>query len=457
MLGHHFTILTDHCALCALNMKEPKNERLKRWSTIIRSFDFSIKYIKGGLHRDVDCISRAPVDEIPDGYIDHFPVSANAIKTVATLAVPSQLGDWLKALDEDEETPRLLELAENKKEGFSERNNVLYKNDKLVVPTPYRKTILKENHDDSSGAHGGIAATLSRLQKRYWWPTMQNDATNYVNKCDTCLKRKAERRLPSGSMYHHQVLAPMQMVAFDCLGPITESLDDKKHVILAIDMFSRFIEAKAVKNVGSDTFAKFSITFFRRFGTPDSIPTDNAPTFVNQQIKALTATLQIKHFHSTPHHSQGNSVAERAVQSLQEKISLLSANNSLNEWAKSLPMAVLALNTTEHKSVGYPPFTLMFGRRPPIVSSVSQTPLSVYDLQAELIQRTLDDARSEAVARQSDTQLASRRSYEANHTPRSFEIGELALAKLMGRRAKLAPRFVGPYKIVNKKNDVYEI
>lgn len=66
LLGHPFTILTDHCALCALNLKEPKNERLKRWSTIIRSLDFMIKYIKGGLHRDVDCISRAPVDEKPE-------------------------------------------------------------------------------------------------------------------------------------------------------------------------------------------------------------------------------------------------------------------------------------------------------------------------------------------------------------------------------------------------------
>lgn len=251
-----------------------------------------------------------------------------------------------------------------------------------------------------------------------------------------------QRQPPAGSMYHHQVLQPMQMVAFDCLGPITETLNGRRHVILAVDIFTRFVDAKAVKAVDAETFARYLHSFVGRFGVPNGILTDNAPTFVNQQVKALTNALKIKHFRSTPHHSRGNSVAERALQSLQEKISLLTSDDALNEWAQALPMAVLSLNTTEHKSVGYPPFTLMFGRKPPTVSNVSQPAYTAFDIHSDI---------------QSDAQAASRSYYESRHSTRSFEIGDLVLAKRMGRRAKIANRFVGPYKVIRKANDIYSL
>lgn len=61
LLGRKFTILTDHSALKVLNDGMPKTDRLKRWAAILAEYEFKVEYIKGSLHQDVDCLSRAPV------------------------------------------------------------------------------------------------------------------------------------------------------------------------------------------------------------------------------------------------------------------------------------------------------------------------------------------------------------------------------------------------------------
>lgn len=59
LLGKPFKIMVDHCALCVLNKRVPNSSRLKRWAIILSEFDFEIIYTKGGLHKDIDCLSRA--------------------------------------------------------------------------------------------------------------------------------------------------------------------------------------------------------------------------------------------------------------------------------------------------------------------------------------------------------------------------------------------------------------
>lgn len=69
LLGKHFSILTDHCALCSLKTKMTNNPRLRRWAILLSEYDFDIRYVKGNQHCDVDCLSRAPVDSAEDHYL----------------------------------------------------------------------------------------------------------------------------------------------------------------------------------------------------------------------------------------------------------------------------------------------------------------------------------------------------------------------------------------------------
>jgi len=82
LLGKHFEIKVDHCALCALNEKMPTSPRLKRWVILLSEYDFRIIYSKGGLHKDIDWLSRAPVDDSPDLYIEDKVHTINIIQGV---------------------------------------------------------------------------------------------------------------------------------------------------------------------------------------------------------------------------------------------------------------------------------------------------------------------------------------------------------------------------------------
>jgi len=60
--GIHFTIVTDHHALCFIMKKPEISARLARWVLILQEFDFNITYRSGKKHLDADCISRFPLE-----------------------------------------------------------------------------------------------------------------------------------------------------------------------------------------------------------------------------------------------------------------------------------------------------------------------------------------------------------------------------------------------------------
>jgi len=459
LLGKKFTILTDHCALCALKTKMPNSPRLRRWALLLSEFDFTIKYVKGALHNDVDCLSRAPVDENTDIYLEDKLLTVNDLQKEETVAVtrPLNVKEWAQLSEQDEEAKPHFEKARQRKKGYKIIEGALYYEDRLFVPKVKRTGIITESHDEEPACHGGFRATIERLRS-FWWPNMAQDVKKYVDSCTTCQRRKTQRQLPQGSMHSFKSYAPMELVSCDALGPLPTSMSGKRHVLVAIDNFTRFVEAEAVDDVQSATFAKFLMAYIGRFGAPKAILTDNAPTFNNQIINAILEKYHIQHKNSTPHHHEGNSVVERVIQSLQEKISLIAHDPAgAVDWEAAVHGAVLSINTSYHGSIAYTPFELMFGRRQEIISNDVISSLDPQDMYAEYSQVVRDRMRADAIATQQDAQEASRSYFERRHRPETFVIGDLVLARITGRRSKLQNRYAGPYRITKAEKDIYTL
>ena len=306
--------------------------------------------------------------------------------------------------------------------------------------------------------HGGIEATKARLTN-FWWPSLADDVKKYVNSCELCQRRKAERDKPTGDMYSHLVFEPHKQVAIDCLGPITESLTGKKFVMVAIDVFTRFVDAKAVSRIDAPSFAKFLTQYCGRFGIPDTILTDNAPTFVSAMIRELTDSLGVDHIKSTPQHSRGNAVVERLLQTLQEKLSLITSNSNPSlDWEVALPISVLSINTSLHKATGYSPYELTFGIRHPLTSKNIRTKRTPHDLYADMVRLRMESDHANVVALNSEAQARSKSYFDKTHRPRVFKEGDLVLSKTIGRRSKLSNRFESQtFKVLSRTNDIYEI
>ena len=96
--------------------------------------------------------------------------------------------------------------------------------------------------------------------------------------------------------------------------------------------------------------------------------TDDAKTFDNAALNSIMDKLGIIHVFAVPGHSQENALCEQVIQSLSAKLSMVIGDPSGKlDWATALPMSLLSINTRSHRSTGYKPFELVFGREAPVI------------------------------------------------------------------------------------------
>lgn len=447
LLGKPFKVLVDHCALCVLNKRSPASARLQRWAIVLSEFDFEIVYTKGNQHCDIDCLSRAPVDDPIDPYLE------GRVYMVA----PFDKTGWISQYA-DQESKDLYQKAYDREDNLRLVDEIIYKGDLLFVPAAKRKEIIRTTHVSNLNAHPGINATISKLKENYWWPRLREDVTSEINQCLTCQKQKPDRNRPGGTMHSFHIFQPGEQVAIDLIEKITESLNGNQFIIVAVDMFTRFVEAKAVPDKSAPTLTQFLVEYCGRYGVPHSVLTDNSTTFCNEFTNQVIKVFGAEHFKATPYHSQGNAVVERVNQTLEEKIRLV-LDDPLQDrnWDAALPVAVLAINTAYHASLGCTPYEMTFGKRPPLQDKNLTFKATPSDLYAKLIQSQLKECHSNAIAIQTTSQERSKQYFENKRREVLFEIGDTVVIRSPSRSSKLAPKFLGPYKIVGKTNDVYTL
>ncbi|GKB58610.1 putative reverse transcriptase domain-containing protein [Tanacetum coccineum] len=93
------------------------------------------------------------------------------------------------------------EMIEQRSDG------TLYYLDRIWVPLKgeVRILIMDEAHKSKYSVHPGADKMYYDLRDRYWWPGMKKDIAEYVSKCLTCLKVKAEHQRPSGLLQQPEI------------------------------------------------------------------------------------------------------------------------------------------------------------------------------------------------------------------------------------------------------------
>lgn len=445
LLGRHFKIITDHNALKVLNSKTTRNARVERWALALAEYDYEIVYQRGRLHEDVDCLSRAPIASDTGDQIMNIVHS-----------VPLNADAWKDAYV-DEEATLFLEKANDQQDAFYFKNDLIYRDGKLYVPQEMRSPLIKESHESTLAAHDGVEGTMGRLST-FWWPNLETEVKTFVEQCFECQQRKVERRRNTGLMRQHESFQPMEIVAFDYLGPLPETLHGKKFIIVAIDHFTRFVDAKAVKDQIAERFIRYFASFCGKFGIPKRIVSDNAKQFDNKCLDAIREQFGTEHQVTPAGHSQGNAICERVIQSISDKLAVIIANatNRL-DWELALPMVLFSINSKVHSSTGYAPFELLYGRPAPLVQKDMRNLITPHDLHAQVIKDTLSQMRANAIAHNYDAHIKSKNYYDRLHRETSYNIDDLVLIKVKSRSRKLGPKFEGPYKVITRELDIYTL
>lgn len=342
--GTQFTLITDSSALSfIMNSKWKPSSKLSRWSMLLQQYDMKVQHRRGTENVVADALSRA----------------------VEAIEITAQ-NDWYsqqyRKVEEDPESFADFKIEENKLFKFvAAASDVLdYRYEwKLCVPEGLRKSVLKEEHDDA--LHPGYEKTIQKLKTRYYWPRMAVDTKRYVQACDVCKQCKPSSVSSNPPMGKQRLTdRPFQILALDFIQNLPRSKNGKTHLLVLMDIFSKWtmlvpirkIEAKAVCQVVEDQW-------FRRYGTPEVIISDNATTFTGKEFQALLQKRGIRHWLNSRHHSQANPV-ERTNRTINSCLRTYMQQDQ-RVWDTRIPEVEEMINTTVHSSTGFSPYRILYG------------------------------------------------------------------------------------------------
>ena len=129
-----------------------------------------------------------------------------------------------------------------------------------------------------------------------------------------------------------------------------------------VDCFSRYLIAVPVRNKYATTIAKaLNRNLFSRWGLCRELLSDQGKEFDNKLLKALCDQYGVRKLRTSGYRPSANGRIERLHRSLNALLAK-TVNEQHNDWDEVLDAAVAQYNGTVHRSTGFTPNRLMFGR-----------------------------------------------------------------------------------------------
>jgi hypothetical protein len=219
--------------------------------------------------------------------------------------------------------------------------------------------LMKEIHAGLCGSHIGSRPLLGKnFRQGFYWPKAASDAAELVQKCEGCQKCARDQKQPSSLTQLIQPTWPFQRWGLDLLGPLPLAQGNLKYVVVAVEYFSKWIEAKPLATITSVTVQKF---FWQnivcRFRVPKAITVDNGTQFDAEAFKEFCEQIGTKIHFALVRHPESNGLVERANGIIMTGI----FNQPRGKWPDELIKVVWSHNTTISRSTGFTPFKLLFG------------------------------------------------------------------------------------------------
>ncbi len=236
----------------------------------------------------------------------------------------------------------------------------------LLVPRPAdRMGLVVQMHEDLG--HSGEERILAEVCRRYFWHNRTQDVKAVVRLCQHCqmVKRTGSMRSEDEELKSRAVCDLFYRVAMDTTGPLPETKSGNKYILVAVDHYSKWCEARAVADHGARTAAKFlEDDLICRYGVPKFVLTDNGGEWA-AKFDAMCKDYGIHHQHTAPQWPQCNGMAERLIKTIKHGMTVLSAApNNTNCWDEQLAKVLFGYRCEIQSSTKFSPFMILTGRTP---------------------------------------------------------------------------------------------
>ena len=137
------------------------------------------------------------------------------------------------------------------------------------------------------------------------------DVKAFCKNSDLCASRRGPARKIRASLSQYNVGAPMERLAIDLLGPLSQSKQGNKYILITADYF-KWVEAYPLVNPEAVTVAEVLIReFIRRFGVSLILHFDQRRNFESAVFSEMCKLLRVTKTRTTPIHPQSDGMVER--------------------------------------------------------------------------------------------------------------------------------------------------
>jgi len=424
LLGHHFHLHTDHRNV--LNLWSLQAPKVQRWRCKLAEYDFTIHHIPGVANKIPDALSRLHGER---------KVLRVCAVTRSQVAINQELVDQIV-------------LHHNSLVGHVGLTELLFRMEKAGFRDP-------------------------RNQPRY----LRRHCEYVLQNCAACQKIKEHKSDAEPALKTLAVHEPGSEWSLDVCGPFPVDKNGNAYIVVAVDSFSRFVMAKAVKSTKAEETAQFLLELGAIFGLPASLRSDNARApFVNEIMTALLRLVNVERKPAIAYLPRTNGTVERWIAELTKHLRYLVIGAGLKErWSDYLPLAVRILNATRTAGIGCAPAEIVFGGRVHLNRELVPThvPKELADGLETIPDRTrrfevkayvehLTHAQYNLIAtanKWQDNVIEQR--IQKGRKVRTFTPGEWVVISWDGtdprpsknRPNKLATTWRGPYKVIGQSRD----
>ncbi|GJR37572.1 putative reverse transcriptase domain-containing protein [Tanacetum coccineum] len=299
-----------------------------------------------------------------------------------------------------------------------------------------RTLVMHESHKSKYSIHSGSDKMYQDLKQLYWWPNMKANIATYVSKCLTCSKVKAEHQKPSGLLVQPEIPEwKWEKITMDFVTKLPKTTNGYDTIWVIVDRLTKSAHFLPMRE--TDPMERLMKLYMKevvtRHGVPVSIISDRDGRFTSLFWKALNKALGTRLDMSTAYHPETDSQSERTIQTLEDMLRACVLDFGKN-WDRHLPLVEFSYNN----KVGDAQLT-----GPAIIHETTEKIVQI----KSRIQAARDRQKSYANIRRK---------------PMVFQVGDRVMLKVspwkgvvrFGKRGKLNPRYVGPFKVIERVRTV---
>ncbi|XP_011083352.1 uncharacterized protein LOC105165895 [Sesamum indicum] len=176
---------------------------------------------------------------------------------------------------------------------------------------------------------------------------------------------------------------PFDKWRIDIIGPFPQAVVQKEFLIVAVEYFSKWIEAEALAKISEKEVINFIWkNIICRFGISRVLVSDNRTQFQGKKIMAWCKELKIKQNFTAVGNPQANGQAEVTNRTLLQYLKTR-LEGAKGAWVEELPGVLWAYRTTPRTATSETPFCLVYGSEAIIPAEIGEETARVIQYEAE--------------------------------------------------------------------------